>query len=71
MKVRKKFKAALDVIDGEWLSKQNLKKHVLIKYARKNKNLVIVPHIGGATEESIYGARFFIIQKLKQEINKL
>ncbi len=71
LKVRKKFKAALDVIDGEWLSKPDLKKHALIKYARKNKNLVIVPHIGGATEESIYGARFFIIQKLKQEINRL
>lgn len=68
LKLRKKFKAGLDVIDGEWLSKKDLKKHKLIKYANKHDNLVIVPHIGGATNESIYGARSFIIHKLKNEI---
>jgi D-3-phosphoglycerate dehydrogenase len=68
LKLRKKFKVALDVIDGEWLSSSELKKHKLIKYANKNKNLIIVPHIGGATEESIYGARHFIIEKLKKII---
>ena len=68
LKLRKKFKVALDVIDGEWLSSSELKKHKLIKYANKNKNLIIVPHIGGATEESIYGARNFIIEKLKKII---
>ena len=68
LKLRKKFKAGLDVIDGEWLSKKDLKKHKLIKYANKNDNLIIVPHIGGATNESIYGARSFIINKLKNEI---
>ncbi len=68
LKLRKKFKAGLDVIDGEWLSKKDLKQHKLIKYANKNDNLVIVPHIGGATNESIHGARSFIINKLKNEI---
>ena len=68
LKLRKKFKAGLDVIDGEWLSKKDLKQHKLIKYANKNDNLIIVPHIGGATNESIYGARSFIINKLKNEI---
>mgnify|MGYP006149579321 FL=1 len=68
LKLRKKFKAGLDVIDGEWLSKKDLKKHKLIKYANKHDNLVIVPHIGGATNESIYGARSLIINKLKNEI---
>lgn len=71
LKLRKKFKVALDVIDGEWLSKKKLKKHKLIQYAKKNQNLVIVPHIGGATKESIYGARSFIINKLKKEIRYL
>ena len=71
LKLRKNFKAALDVIDGEWLSKQNLKEHKLINYAKNNKKLVIVPHIGGATQESIYGARYHIIQRLKKEIAKL
>ena len=68
LKLRKKFKAGLDVINGEWLSKKDLKQHKLIKYANKNNNLIIVPHIGGATNESIYGARSFIINKLKNEI---
>lgn len=71
LRLRKEFKVALDVIDGEWLSKKNLKQHKLIKYANKNNNLVIVPHIGGATIESIYGARSFIIRKLKNEIKNL
>jgi len=71
LKLRKKFKAGLDVIDGEWLSKKDLKQHKLIKYANKNDNLIIVPHIGGATNESIYGARSFIINKLKKEIKNL
>ncbi len=71
LKLRKEFKAALDVIDGEWLSKKKLKQHKLIKYANRNDNLVIVPHIGGATNESIYGARSFIIHKLKNEIKNL
>jgi len=71
LKLRKKFKAGLDVIDGEWLSKKDLKQHKLIKYANKNDNLIIVPHIGGATNESIYGARSFIINKLKNEIKNL
>jgi len=71
LKLRKKFKAGLDVIDGEWLSKKDLKKHKLIKYANKNDNLIIVPHIGGATNESIYGARSFIINKLNNEVKNL
>ena len=71
LKLRKKFKAGLDVINGEWLSKKDLKQHKLIKYANKNNNLIIVPHIGGATNESIYGARSFIINKLNNEVKNL
>lgn len=58
--------AGLDVVDGEWLSKKDLIQHPLIAYARKNENLIIVPHIGGSTYESITGARVFIAQKLSK-----
>jgi len=43
--------AALDVMDGEYkINFQNkLASHPLVQYARKNKNLIITPHIGGST----------------------
>jgi len=56
--------ACLDVIDGEWLTKKELYEHPLVKYSRINDNLLLTPHIGGATEESIYGARLFIAKKI-------
>ena len=64
LKTNKYFQAGLDVIDGEWLTAKKLSKHKLIKHSRNNNNLLIVPHIGGSTEESIYGARIFMIKKL-------
>ena len=56
--------ACLDVIDGEWLTKKELYEHPLVKYSRINDNLLLTPHIGGATEESIYGARLFMAKKI-------
>ena len=65
LKKNRQFTAALDVIDGEWLSKKLLLKHPLIRYSKKlNSNLLIVPHIGGSTNESIFGARLFVLEKL-------
>ncbi len=58
--------AGLDVIDGEWLNDNDRKNHPLIKYSRNNSNLLIVPHIGGATTESIKWARIFIAKKVKK-----
>lgn len=52
----------LDVIDGEWLDDKAA--HPLIVEARTNPRLLITPHIGGATAESIYGARIFMARKL-------
>ena len=63
--------AGLDVINGEWLSKSELLKHKLIKFAKKNNNLLIVPHIGGSTLESISGARRFVCNKLLKEYKRL
>lgn len=56
--------AALDVIDGEWLSDEERARHPLVAFARANDNLLIAPHIGGATVESIYGARVFMARKI-------
>jgi D-3-phosphoglycerate dehydrogenase len=54
--------AGLDVIDGE--RGMELKKHPLLKYASEHDNLVISPHIGGATVESQTLAIERTIQKL-------
>jgi D-3-phosphoglycerate dehydrogenase / 2-oxoglutarate reductase len=56
--------AGLDVIDGEWLSHEDLLKHPLIAYSRTHENLLISPHVGGSTTESIYGARVFMARKM-------
>lgn len=58
--------AGLDVIDGEWIEDKT--NHPLIAYSRGHDNLVITPHIGGATLESIYGARVFMARKLADHI---
>lgn len=60
--------AGLDVVDGEWLGEGALYHHPLIKYSREHNNLLIVPHIGGATIESIYGARVFMARKIAERL---
>lgn len=61
--------AGLDVIHGEW--NDNLSDHPLIRYAATHDNLIISPHIGGATVESIVGAREFMGLKLKEYLMSL
>ena len=61
--------ACLDLIDGEWL--ENKKAHPLVRYAKVNNNLLISPHIGGATKESIFGARKFMANKLANYFREL
>jgi phosphoglycerate dehydrogenase-like enzyme len=56
--------AGLDVIDGEWMSDRDRKTHPLIQYANHNQNLLVLPHIGGSTSESIDGARIFMAKKM-------
>ena len=58
--------AGLDVINGEW--NKNIYDHPLIEYSRNHDNLVISPHIAGATVESIIGAREFLGKKLADYI---
>jgi D-3-phosphoglycerate dehydrogenase / 2-oxoglutarate reductase len=62
--------AGLDVIKGEVdMSLISQKGKALINYAKTNANLIIVPHIGGATEESMSDAEIFMASKLRKTIN--
>lgn len=54
--------AGIDVIEGEW--RTDLKDHPLIEYSRSHQNLVISPHIAGATVESQSIIFEHMIQKL-------
>jgi phosphoglycerate dehydrogenase-like enzyme len=55
--------AAVDVIRNEHLlAKRNLP---LIQYAREHDNLLVTPHVAGATLESEYKAAKYIVDKIK------
>lgn len=57
---------ATDVLDGETsFAGIKIGDHPLVEYAKKNRNLLIVPHIGGMTHESRRDTDIFIAQKLK------
>jgi len=58
--------AALDVIEDEHLMKGSL--HPLVKYACKYDNLLITPHIGGATFESVEKTDLFILGNYHKKI---
>jgi D-3-phosphoglycerate dehydrogenase / 2-oxoglutarate reductase len=57
--------AALDVLHDEHRL-AGARPHPLIEYARTHENLLLTPHIGGATQESIEKADLFIAEKIKQ-----
>lgn len=55
--------AALDVIQNEHNLAQQ-KSHPLVEYASSHDNLIITPHIGGATYESVEKADLFLANKI-------
>ena len=59
--------AALDVVSGERDSDNHVKSQ-LLNYARRHDNLLITPHIGGATHESMAKTEVFMAQKLQKFI---
>jgi len=61
--------AGVDVIEGEWL--EDILVHPLVQYSRENENLLITPHIGGATFESINHARMFMAKKVADYLREI
>lgn len=63
--------AAFDVLSEEWRGKPNwLYSNPLWKYAQNNDNVIITPHIGGATSESMKATEIFIAKKIKEFFKK-
>lgn len=61
--------AALDVLCNE-RDERLRRQSPLIAYAREHDNLLITPHIGGATRESMARAELFMAQKLEKFLEK-
>jgi D-3-phosphoglycerate dehydrogenase / 2-oxoglutarate reductase len=59
--------AALDVLSTEPLDA--MKNHPLLAYARENDNLIITPHIGGCTSESMEKTEYFLAGRLLRVLN--
>lgn len=61
--------AALDVIENENKNKNNIL-NPLINYSKKNKNLIITPHIGGCTYEANFKTDIFVLEKYLSHVKK-
>lgn len=61
--------AALDVIQNE--RSIQLNDSAVIKYAIEHDNLIITPHIGGATYDSMAATEIFMANKLKKYIEEM
>ena len=59
--------AALDVIHDEYSSESNLRER-LLNYARTHENLLITPHLGGATHDSLEKVEIFMAEKLVRHL---
>ncbi len=62
--------AALDVLANEAAIRPGTP-HPLIEYARTHNNLIITPHIGGASQEAIEKADLFLIEKTRRFFHNL
>ncbi|TSC68962.1 MAG: hypothetical protein G01um101466_244, partial [Parcubacteria group bacterium Gr01-1014_66] len=62
--------AALDVMWDEDASGVHLKKDPLFAYVKTHTNLLLVPHIGGATYEAMHKTEEFIADRVSQEMGR-
>ena len=60
---------ASDVLENEINSKNNLENERLVILAKENYNVILTPHIAGATYESMEMTEEFVVRKLFKMIN--
>ena len=51
-----------DVVHDEW--RGDMRESAVVQYAQTHDNVILTPHIGGATDTSIREARVFAAKKL-------
>jgi len=59
--------AALDVLEEEYDKEGRINSPIMV-YARQHDNLLITPHIGGATVESMARTEVFMAEKLRRHL---
>jgi D-3-phosphoglycerate dehydrogenase len=60
--------AALDVISDERRGRSM--EHAVVEYAQRHRNLIITPHIGGCTAESMEKTEIFLASRLSKLFGK-
>lgn len=63
--------AAIDVLRDEEGTGKYLKKDLLWQYAKIHRNLLIVPHIGGATVEAMQETEIWIAARVAREVKRM
>jgi D-3-phosphoglycerate dehydrogenase len=62
--------AGVDVLSGETsLDSSWLTRHPLLRYLESHDNLIITPHVGGATFESMEATSCFVAEKIMRHLN--
>jgi len=56
--------AAVDTLAAEQPDGSHLRDHPLVEYARTHENLIVLPHLGGATQEATERTQVYIAEKL-------
>jgi D-3-phosphoglycerate dehydrogenase len=59
--------AAVDVLSEE--RSTGMGSHPLVQYARQHENLLVTPHIGGCTSESMDKTELYMAQKLSESLS--
>lgn len=62
--------AALDVIHDEYSPDSDLRERI-IRYAATQENLLITPHLGGATHDSLEKVEIFMAEKLARHLRSV
>jgi D-3-phosphoglycerate dehydrogenase len=60
--------AAIDTLAGEGPDGEHLAGNPLVAYARSHENLIVVPHLGGATVEATERTQLFIARRLVEHL---
>lgn len=60
--------AAVDTLAGELPDGAHLREHPLVDYARTHENLIVLPHLGGATAEATERTQVYIAEQLANRL---
>jgi D-3-phosphoglycerate dehydrogenase len=62
--------AGVDTLAGEEPDGAHLAGHPLIEYAQTHENLIVLPHLGGATQEATERTQLYIAEKLVEWLRR-